>query len=192
MASALVTGRTVLLRRAHRAPRARSLTEEEADRDQEGSREVYQNVQRHGGKELFTAPGMTEGPDIRQGRRHRREQPQQAEKRQVIQVDAHNDRQIGESEEEAEEVGAGPYTQDDREGASADAAIRIDIGPFRANVAAAKRLPYGVMVWGDFRAYRLPAGVPEGTAIVGDQGLFVPFVLQVDTPVQWAVTLRKE
>ena len=77
-------------------------------------------------------------------------------------------------------------------GAGSQVKIHIAIEPFRANPAAAKRLPYGVMVWGDFSAYRLPAGLPEGTAIVGDQGLFVPFVLQVNTPVQWAVTLRKE
>jgi hypothetical protein len=79
-----------------------------------------------------------------------------------------------------------------KEEVSGQVKIRIAIEPFHANPAAAKRLPYGVMVWGDFRAYRVPAGVPEGTAIVGDQGLFVPFLLQVDTPVQWAVTLRKE
>jgi lysophospholipase L1-like esterase len=70
--------------------------------------------------------------------------------------------------------------------------IRIAIDPFRANVAAAKRLPYGVMVWGDFSDYRLPAGVPEGVAIVGDQGLFVPFVLDVDQPVTRDVVLSRE
>jgi hypothetical protein len=70
--------------------------------------------------------------------------------------------------------------------------IQIAIEPFRANPAAAKRLPYGVMVWGDFSRYRLPAGLPEGAAIVGEQGVFVPFVLEVDAPVQWEVTLRKE
>ncbi|OQA33175.1 MAG: hypothetical protein BWY57_01401 [Betaproteobacteria bacterium ADurb.Bin341] len=85
-----------------------------------------------------------------------------------------------------------PDVEVKREAAGGALMIRIAIEPFRTNVAAAKRLPYGVMVWGDFSAYRLPAGLPEGAAIVGDQGLFVPFVLQVDNPVQWSVTLRKE
>ena len=71
-----------------------------------------------------------------------------------------------------------------------DLKIHIAIEPFRANPAAAKRLPYGVMVWGDFRGYRLPAGVPEGAAIVGDQGLFVPFILLVDTAEEKDFTLR--
>jgi hypothetical protein len=73
-----------------------------------------------------------------------------------------------------------------------DLAIQIDIEPFHANPAAAKRLPYGVMVWGDFSGYRLPAGMPAGTAIVGDQGLFVPFVLQVDVPLSFDVALSRE
>jgi hypothetical protein len=70
--------------------------------------------------------------------------------------------------------------------------IQIAIEPFHANPVASKRLPYGVMVWGDFSNYTLPPGLPEGTAILGDQGLFVPFVLQVDTPLQWEVTLCKQ
>ena len=69
--------------------------------------------------------------------------------------------------------------------------IHIAIEPFHANPAAAKRLPYGVMVWGDFRDYQLPTSLPEGTAIVGEHGLFVPFILEVDRTIEQDVVLRK-
>lgn len=40
------------------------------------------------------------------------------------------------------------------------------------------RLPYGVMLWGDFARYRLPPQAPAGAKILGTHGLFIPVVLQ--------------
>jgi hypothetical protein len=41
------------------------------------------------------------------------------------------------------------------------------------------RLPYGVMLWGDYSKYRIPDNAPQGTRILGEDGLFVPMVLDV-------------
>ena len=42
-----------------------------------------------------------------------------------------------------------------------------------------ERLPYGVMLWGDYSAWQVPAGAPAGTKILGSEGLFVPMLLKV-------------
>jgi hypothetical protein len=47
------------------------------------------------------------------------------------------------------------------------------------------------MVWGDFGNYRLPAGMPAGTAIVGKYGLFIPFVLEDVKGVERDIILQK-
>ena len=62
----------------------------------------------------------------------------------------------------------------------------------RSNIAARAKLPYGVMVWGDFRKYRLPQGVSAGAAIVGDAGLFLPMVLDVGKPAEVTVVLAAQ
>ena len=69
--------------------------------------------------------------------------------------------------------------------------IHVSIEPFKANLAATQKLTYGVMVWGDFSGYRLPDGLPEGSAIVGKDGLFVPFVLDVNTPAERDIVLQR-
>lgn len=39
-------------------------------------------------------------------------------------------------------------------------------------------MPYGVMLWGDYSAFELKRKAPEGTQILGKEGLFVPFILK--------------
>lgn len=48
----------------------------------------------------------------------------------------------------------------------------------RSPVFSGDSLPYGVMLWGDFSAYRAPSSAPEGTKVLGDEGLFIPWVLK--------------
>ena len=40
------------------------------------------------------------------------------------------------------------------------------------------RLPYGVMLWGDYSAWQIPAEAPAGTKVLDKDGLFVPMVLK--------------
>ena len=40
------------------------------------------------------------------------------------------------------------------------------------------RLPYGVMLWGNYSAWKVPAGSPAGTKILDSHGLFVPMLLK--------------
>lgn len=39
-------------------------------------------------------------------------------------------------------------------------------------------MPYGVVLWGDYRAYKLPANAPAGTKILVSDGIFIPMVLK--------------
>ncbi len=71
-----------------------------------------------------------------------------------------------------------------------DLQIAVEIAAFEPNIAARARMPYGVMIWGDFRKYALPVGAPKGAAIVGDQGLFWPVVLEVGKAAQFAIALK--
>ena len=48
----------------------------------------------------------------------------------------------------------------------------------RSLVFSGDSLPYGVMLWGDFSAYRVPSNAPAGTKILGNEGLFIPWVLK--------------
>jgi len=69
--------------------------------------------------------------------------------------------------------------------------IQISIEAFQPNPMSSKRMPYGVMVWGDFSDYTLPEGLPDGAAIVGKHGVFVPFILEVGTPAEREIILKK-
>jgi hypothetical protein len=69
--------------------------------------------------------------------------------------------------------------------------IRMSIEAFQENPMSKERMPYGVMVWGDFSGYQLPTGLPEGAAIVGEHGLFVPFILEANTPVEREIVIKK-
>jgi hypothetical protein len=69
--------------------------------------------------------------------------------------------------------------------------IHVSVAAFQANIVAKKRLPYGVMLWGDYREYRILDNMPEGSAIVGDQGLFIPMILNVALPVEAEYTLKQ-
>jgi hypothetical protein len=40
------------------------------------------------------------------------------------------------------------------------------------------RLPYGVMVWGDYSRYRAPPDAPAGTKVLATEGIFIPIVLR--------------
>ena len=46
------------------------------------------------------------------------------------------------------------------------------------DVIPGSRLPYGVMLWGDYASCRLPSDAPPGARIIGNAGLFVPMVLR--------------
>ena len=43
----------------------------------------------------------------------------------------------------------------------------------------ATTLPYGIVLWGDYSRYRLPTGIPEGSRLLGDRGLFIAMPLKV-------------
>lgn len=45
-------------------------------------------------------------------------------------------------------------------------------------VTAEKELPYGVMLWGDYRDVTIPEDAPRGTKVMEAQGLFIPIVLK--------------
>lgn len=42
-----------------------------------------------------------------------------------------------------------------------------------------EKMPYGVMLWGDYSAYEVPANAPAGTKILARDGLFIPMLLKV-------------
>jgi len=41
-----------------------------------------------------------------------------------------------------------------------------------------KKMPYGVVLWGDYSAYVVPANAPAGTKILAQNGLFIPMLLK--------------
>ena len=49
----------------------------------------------------------------------------------------------------------------------------------RNPVVGGDRLPYGLMLWGDYSAYRLPPRAPPGSRILGAQGVFLAFPLDL-------------
>ena len=71
-----------------------------------------------------------------------------------------------------------------------DLLVTVAVPACQSNIVARAQLPYGVMLWGDYQKYRLPADVPPGARIVGDTGLFLPVVLTVGQPARLTVTLR--
>lgn len=40
-------------------------------------------------------------------------------------------------------------------------------------------MPYGVVLWGDYSAYVVPANAPAGTKILATDGLFIPMLLKI-------------
>lgn len=57
--------------------------------------------------------------------------------------------------------------------------LKITATYARSPISSGERLPYGVMLWGDYSAYQLPADAPAGTKILAGDGLFIPLVLKV-------------
>ena len=55
---------------------------------------------------------------------------------------------------------------------------------YKANpIFPGQRLPYGVMLWGDYSACQVPANAPAGTRILGTDGLIVPMVVTMGSNV---------
>ena len=82
-----------------------------------------------------------------------------------------------------------PEAQITRTSQGRDLHVKVSVPAPQSNIAARAKLPYGVMVWGDFRKYRLPQGASPGAAIVGDAGLFLPLVLDVGKTAELTVVL---
>ena len=51
-------------------------------------------------------------------------------------------------------------------------------------IFAGSKMPYGIMMWGDYSAYRVPLDAPVGTKVLGRDGLFVPMVLKIGENLQ--------
>jgi len=83
-----------------------------------------------------------------------------------------------------------PDVQVEQKIRGSDLSVTVTVSAPQANPVAQIRLPYGVMVWGDFSNYRLPENAFAGAAIVGEAGLFLPLVLDVGQPAERAVKLR--
>jgi hypothetical protein len=47
----------------------------------------------------------------------------------------------------------------------------------RSTVFGSERQAYGIMLWGDYSRYRLPAKAPAGSRVLGQAGLFLAFPL---------------
>jgi hypothetical protein len=58
-----------------------------------------------------------------------------------------------------------------------------------ACVVVKNKMPYGVMLWGDYSMYQLPHTAPRGSRILGHTGLFLPIVLTVGRPASLSITL---
>jgi hypothetical protein len=44
-------------------------------------------------------------------------------------------------------------------------------------IYAGDKMPYGVMLWGDYSTIKVPSNAPTGTKVLGKDGLFIPLLL---------------
>lgn len=56
--------------------------------------------------------------------------------------------------------------------------IDIRVKAEHNQVFTGEELPYGVMLWGDYSNYEIPADAPLGTKILQTEGLFIPMLLE--------------
>lgn len=62
-------------------------------------------------------------------------------------------------------------------------------------VSTGETMPYGVVLWGDYSAYAVPANAPAGTKILAGDGLFIPMLLKMgenSLSVDFPVAPRKQ
>jgi hypothetical protein len=62
----------------------------------------------------------------------------------------------------------------------ADAGVTVSVAAAMVPniIFSGETLPYGVMLWGDYSAYAVPANAPVGTKILADEGVFIPMTLK--------------
>lgn len=73
-----------------------------------------------------------------------------------------------------------------------DLRVQINVPAAQSNIVAHAKLPYGVMLWGDYSRFSLPADAPVGAQIVGDIGVFVPLVMTIGQPATCSVMLQEK
>jgi hypothetical protein len=61
---------------------------------------------------------------------------------------------------------------------SAGLSVSVKATTIPNTIYTGESMPYGVMLWGDYSAYTVPANAPEGSKIVGKDGLFIPMLLK--------------
>jgi hypothetical protein len=78
-----------------------------------------------------------------------------------------------------------------KEGGNLHVSVKVDLPKLPGSTGMGDRLPYGVMLWGDYSRYQLPKDAPPGSKIVVSAGLFIPMVLDVgDNTVDLEVTTK--
>ena len=56
--------------------------------------------------------------------------------------------------------------------------LKIEATAVHNPVIKGEQMPYGVMLWGDYSAWQVPADAPAGTKVLGSDGLIVPMLLK--------------
>jgi hypothetical protein len=56
--------------------------------------------------------------------------------------------------------------------------VSVKAASIANTIYTGEKMPYGVMLWGDYSAYAVPANAPAGTKILGQEGLFIPMLLK--------------
>lgn len=69
--------------------------------------------------------------------------------------------------------------------------VGVVVPAVQPNIVSHTFMAYGVMLWGDYSGFTIPANAPKGTKIVGEQGLFIPMVLTLGHPKQVQLTFPK-
>lgn len=57
--------------------------------------------------------------------------------------------------------------------------LKVEATASNNQVFIGNKMPYGIMLWGDYSSCVIPANAPAGTKALGTDGLFVPMLLKV-------------
>ena len=73
-------------------------------------------------------------------------------------------------------------------GANGLLVVSVTVPAVQPNIVSQTYMSYGVMLWGDYSKLTVPSNAPEGTKIVGEDGLFIPILLTVGKATQLQLT----